>query len=964
MHRSFPGWNRVGEVALDSPDLAGALAVLRETAQQINGKELTTKLVIPNDQIKYLSLDLGVTTETERETAIRGALDGATPYPVDHLVFDWSVEGDQTLVAAVARETLAEAEAFAADHGFAPMSFVAIPQEGAFSGEPFFGQTRHADSVLPEGEAVQRDMAAIRVTGVARLPEDEAEDDAETTVALSGANTVDEAAAPEAEATAPEAADDMPEDETADDEAPGPEVAAEAAETAPDENAADEGETEAAEPTDEPVPHDALEEEPTAEPEPVFEHKPVTDTPPEPAPEPDPETELEAEPEAVDEIAGAATDTDTGEPEEETQEPEAAADAAPVPAFSTIRARRDEPTTPEAPRLSGVKRGAEDLTAPSIPIEPDHTDEAPTPAIEATPMAYGQGDLPGDDIPPIPPAPEYEEVGEIPPFPDHLRDDAPAAEDMPAHEAAEPAAKDGMAAYGRRGAAMAAGLATSIGSGLAARKARRAEARGQAETETAPLPDPDAERQRMTVFGAREREKKKTAAVGGKPRYLGLILTAVLLLFLAGVAAWASIFVDEGLSRFFGPRDTAVATLPADAVDEMSVEGEEAMVPTPPEDMVETAALEIAPPQEEAPPALAEPQAPHALSLEEAQARYAVTGVWLRAPEPPALPQQADLEELYVASIDARVEEHDAVALPAITSLTTDEVIARVATPAARGTVFDLNDAGLVVATVEGALSPEGFMVYAGRPPVVPDALPQREETADPALSEALQKLAAFRPKPRPEGLVEENERQTLGGLTLAELAQIRPKLRPESAQEQAAATAAAAQAAAEAEAEAERQRVENAADAAVAEAQAAAEAQDPTAGGTAQAVPVSVKPEARPRNFSRIVERAQQADEREATRVAAAVPRQQAVAPSIPSKSNVAKAATVRNQLNLRKVNLIGVYGKPSSRRALVRLSNGRYKKVKVGDRLDGGRVQAIGESELRYSKNGRNVILQMPRG
>jgi len=37
---------------------------------------------------------------------------------------------------------------------------------------------------------------------------------------------------------------------------------------------------------------------------------------------------------------------------------------------------------------------------------------------------------------------------------------------------------------------------------------------------------------------------------------------------------------------------------------------------------------------------------------------------------------------------------------------------------------------------------------------------------------------------------------------------------------------------------------------------------------------------------------------------------------------------------------------------------------KVKVGDRLDGGRVSAIGDGELRYQKGGRNIVLQMPRG
>ena len=89
-----------------------------------------------------------------------------------------------------------------------------------------------------------------------------------------------------------------------------------------------------------------------------------------------------------------------------------------------------------------------------------------------------------------------------------------------------------------------------------------------------------------------------------------------------------------------------------------------------------------------------------------------------------------------------------------------------------------------------------------------------------------------------------------------------------------------------------------------------------------------------------------------------------QRMAPSIPTTTTVARAATDQNVISLRQVNLIGVYGTPSNRRALVRLANGRYEKVEVGDRLDGGQVAAIGESELRYLKRGRNIVLKMPRG
>jgi type IV pilus biogenesis protein PilP len=93
-------------------------------------------------------------------------------------------------------------------------------------------------------------------------------------------------------------------------------------------------------------------------------------------------------------------------------------------------------------------------------------------------------------------------------------------------------------------------------------------------------------------------------------------------------------------------------------------------------------------------------------------------------------------------------------------------------------------------------------------------------------------------------------------------------------------------------------------------------------------------------------------------------VPASQRIAPQTPSSPSVAQRATVRNALALNRVSLIGVYGTPSQRRALLRLPNGRYQKVQVGDRVDGGRVAAIGESEIRYVKGGRNVVLRLPSG
>ena len=93
------------------------------------------------------------------------------------------------------------------------------------------------------------------------------------------------------------------------------------------------------------------------------------------------------------------------------------------------------------------------------------------------------------------------------------------------------------------------------------------------------------------------------------------------------------------------------------------------------------------------------------------------------------------------------------------------------------------------------------------------------------------------------------------------------------------------------------------------------------------------------------------------------AEPERASAAPSIPTRASVAKQATYVNAINLSKINLIGVYGSKSSPYALIRQANGRYKKVKVGDSIDGGKVAAIGASEVRYQKSGRMISLKMPK-
>jgi len=130
----------------------------------------------------------------------------------------------------------------------------------------------------------------------------------------------------------------------------------------------------------------------------------------------------------------------------------------------------------------------------------------------------------------------------------------------------------------------------------------------------------------------------------------------------------------------------------------------------------------------------------------------------------------------------------------------------------------------------------------------------------------------------------------------------------------------------------------------------------------TPQAVVASVRPDARPRNMDRIVSAAVAQQQRQA--VAEPVRPAATAQPSGPTSTTVARAATMENAINLRDVNLIGVFNRNDGRLALVRLSNGRLQEVRVGDRLDGGQVTAISDDALNYVKRGRTITLQIPSG
>ncbi|MCE0503758.1 hypothetical protein LR948_00170 [Roseivivax sp. GX 12232] len=1098
LRRVRGGWAILGEAALDG-DMAREMAWLREAAAAApHGTEV--KLILPEDQIKFLDREAGGAPET----AARAALEGATPYPVAELRIDAEETGGRLHVAAVAEETLAEAEAFALEHGFQPVGFVAAKGNG-FGREVVFGPAQSWT-----GKALTPESAGLKIVpmpeGVEASGAATAEAKADAAAGVSDVEaaadaSADAEAAPDAAAGEADAAPSQSHADAAQDDALAPEIPEQApiAEAAASEEFEDTPEAaENDQPIDEPeaatgdalasdspedVPEAALaktsdveptparpvsaDQESAAEPEPEVSPAPTpapseAETKAKEAPEPaqasfafqstrsreeageSPRAPLRANPE--DRPAGRLSLSKTPKrkapaaPKKPAAKKASEGPATPAPdleaslsrpdpapprrserrsdATPPLRAERPSDATPRDPAEPGseAKPARASRAAPVPPARPGRSAE-PGPQLS---KPSGQAPAPragaGDDIPPAPrrsgaeaqpPRPEAQAEPPVAPLrpaaaaqgegrrdtapqaPQRPQGRAPQAEDHPA-ERPPLSARDRIAAL-RPGTEAPAGTAVdtpALAAGLAAFSGSRrddpAEAPGPEAAQNLPRgtrpgvgsffarkpridPEKAAEEERMTVFGAR----RKDGYVGGKPRYLGLMLTSALLVFLLGVAAWASVFLEDGIARFFRETpESAVASLtpsedlpalpletsarpaarpaPAPEADpvrearlETGAETDAARSPAPesPETSEETGE-ETAP---EAPAALPEAPAeapPRLLSPEEAEATYAATGIWQRAPGAPAEIAGEESGDPYVASIDPEVPQFDATALPEVAAAP-DSAPASLPIPAPAGTPFDLDDRGLVRATPEGAVNPDRVRIFAGLPPAVPprrgaalaplmEAIPERGDGSRPAPTEIfnrVQESSGLRPSARPEDLQEQNDRANLAGFSRSELAAFRPELRPENAKD---------------ELEADRS-------------------------ATAQAVETSNRPSGRPGNIAAIVaaveaSRAAAPAPAQAQQVAQAAPR--TVAPSVPSNTSVSRAATEENALNLRRINLIGVYGNESNRQALVRLGNGRYVKVGVGDRLDGGRVSAIGESQLRYVKGGRNMTLEMPRG
>lgn len=957
LHRTPKGWLSIGEAAFDAPDLAEALDYMRKTALGLSPMGVATKLILPNSQILYTEVHAPGPSREDKRRQIATALEGRTPYDVEDLVFDWSGKGATVKVAVIAKETLAEAEAFAVEHRLNPVSFVAIPEEGTFVGEPWFGPAAAAAGILAEDETVERDRDPVTILH-RELPKAEP--------------------APEPPAEPETVADPEP--------APVPEVA-----TAED---------------DDPLP--GLEEALNADLPEVADPAPAT-----------PEPQIDA----VDDVA--------------EDEPEPVSDPAPV---------ANEPA-----EVAAVVSAPAPEPVPAVDVHPAPAAK-PAPVIEPeeAPFAHvtDTSAFPEDDIPPAPASTARKLT------PADLDDDIPPAPPSAA-----------MVAFASRRAATDAnarpveGVTRPSAAAIPAKGAiaRPTPAKGYSGLVTAPsIPGTRAKAKTKGVdiprpaigpttvksparpggtFGAAAPAKKRTGTVF-------MVLVGLLLLFLALIGLWSSMYLggnattdeadasqvipdasEEMLADMQDPEGMTDPLPEAEAVSEtadvgdlateslpVNMGGEETAALPEAEAGTDLAADEVVDPAAVAedpaiqPVAEATPE-PAPAEVETAAAPEPAPATAVTTDVAAATAPVEDQDEIFLSAMDAPPPALDALALPALADVR-DALPDPVMPPPAPGTVYQFDANGLLKPTPDGIVSPEGVMLIAGKPPLVP---PSRSETAaaaalaalaipapvaptataadaslvtagdaataapETALPPADPAMAGFRPRPRPEGLAPAPTADDAALATDAatEFAGLRPLPRPASV---VTAAAAVLPASAPADLGAQGASLTAQAEAKLAEA-AALEAQNPSI------VAISMRPAERPRDLSAAVEAAVAAAVREPApeetiEVAAAAPEAKPeeidemnepettkAAPSIPTKANVAKQATYANAINLSKINLIGTYGTDSRRYALVRQANGKYKKVKVGDKIDGGTVKAITETEVRYQKGGRLVSLKMPK-
>jgi hypothetical protein len=863
LHRSARGrWTVVGEVPLDAADLGEQMSFLRQTAVGLEGKGFATKLIIPNSQILYRVVAAPGPGENERRGQIMSELDGVTPYDVNDLSFDWFGHGQTVQVAVVANETLEEAEDFAIEHRFNPVSFVARGEWNGEEWEPYLGRTDFSHAFLgPDSDPRETPIGGIDIPEVTNLFAESAEAPVPHPEAEI-ADEEDDAAALDADTNLFAESDEA--------EAPLPGFSAE------------------------PSPESSADEAPVAMP--AFSTT-RSGTDPLAAPSTRPIARVAPRIAIVPQGEPTPRPRSLRHPADEPDRRSAAQDLPPLVASDNLRASLLGPESQSARaggRLGGLVGGLlkkKPKAEGDLAAGPARTGffgrimRRRTKDAGAEPAASAEDDHAAGWVPEVEAGPE--DLAAALAAPDLTPE--PAAARRPLHHRREVrAAIAALAMLGLFGLIYMLFPDSEV-------TTEAVEGSGAVETSARPHERP-ADLVTASLGTAPEDEAGEIAPIRPARR---------------------SLFEESGETDPLADAPDTATPIESLSPEELNEMREAGLLLPGNSDLTDEELAETG-----------DEVTPSGPSEEEVAVTYAETGALIAVTEPVNPDDDSLDDDIWFSSVDRDLEANDAIILPDFSDGPQDDQPKKRMSPLAADLVFDLDARGLVRATAEGALNPEGILVYAGKPPLTPPAKPATEALVPP------DPLAALKPKPRPDALKTGVEAVFIQGrLTLPELRERRPKGRPDSIQQAAAA-------------------------------------QEEGTAPTELAVAASRKPSHRPSDFTETVNAAvasavsnsATANNSDSTDDEGGNNRVVATGPALPTRANVAKQATIKNAINLGELNVIGVYGSPSTRRALLRLPSGRFVRVKPGDRVDGGQVAAIDVNSISYVKGGRNRVLKIP--
>ena len=134
MRREAGRWREVAVEKIDSSDIEKRLQAM---ADQID-EGAAVDVFLPRDQILYT--DIGISSEEAAQGEIERAIEGMTPYTLDEVAIDWEITAPgKARVAAIARETLDEAFAFAESRGRLVAGYSSLADPADFPRMPDFG---------------------------------------------------------------------------------------------------------------------------------------------------------------------------------------------------------------------------------------------------------------------------------------------------------------------------------------------------------------------------------------------------------------------------------------------------------------------------------------------------------------------------------------------------------------------------------------------------------------------------------------------------------------------------------------------------------------------------------------------------------------------------------------------------------------------------------------------------------